>query len=521
MTRAFYVTTPIYYVNAEPHIGHTYTTVVVDTLARYHRLAGERTFFLTGTDEHGEKIAEVAAEAGSTPQTIADRYSAAFRGTWDKLGFSYDCFIRTTDAGHKEVVQSILQKVYDAGQIEFREYEGLYCVGCERFLTERDMVNGLCRDHERAPETRHESSYFFKMTDHFEWLVDYIGTHPEFIRPERYRNEVLGMLREESGLGDLSISRPKKRLEWGIELPFDSDYVCYVWFDALINYLTGIGYPDGADFGKFWGSAQHVIAKDILKPHAVFWPCMLRAIGLEPPRHVNVHGYWTVEGRKMSKSLGNIVAPLDMQEKFGFDAFRYFLLRDMAFGSDSDFSESALAARVNADLANNLGNLLSRTLNMTDRYTQARVPEPGALGAAEQEVAGAAAHTAEQVDQHLRRNEFHRALDSIFNFADAVNRYVERQAPWKVAKEKGPGWEKHLATTLYTSCEALRVVALLIAPFLPETAPRMLERLGIPDALERARLPDDAAHWGLIEPGTATTQGAALFPRVETPSGDA
>jgi methionyl-tRNA synthetase len=521
MSRAFYVTTPIYYVNAEPHIGHTYTTVVADTVARYHRLAGEQTFFLTGTDEHGEKIAEVAAETGTTPLSVADRYSAAFRGTWDRLGFSYDCFIRTTDERHKQVVQSILQKVYDAGGIEFREYEGVYCVGCERFLSERDLVNGLCRDHERPPEHRRESNYFFKQTEHFEWLADYIGTHADFIRPDRYRNEVLGMLREDSGLGDLSISRPKERLEWGIELPFDRNYVCYVWFDALINYLTGIGYPDGPDFATLWASAQHYIAKDILKPHAVFWPCMLRAIGLPPPRHVNVHGYWTVEGRKMSKSLGNIVAPLDMQEKFGFDCFRYFLLRDMAFGADSDFSESALVARVNADLANNLGNLLSRTLNMTGRYTKAAVPEPGSPGPAEDAVAAAAARSAAEVDEHVRRNEFHRALESIFNFTDTVNRYVERQAPWKVAKAKEAGGEKRLGTILYTACEALRVVALLIAPFLPDTAPRMLASLGIPDALEGARLPDDAARWGALEPGTATVRGAPLFPRIEPRPGDA
>ncbi len=515
MTGAFYATTPIYYVNAEPHIGHTYTTVVVDTLARYHRLAGDKTFFLTGTDEHGDKIAEVATETGATPQQVADRYSATFRSTWEELGFSQDRFIRTTDPGHVETVQKILQKVHDAGAIDFREYDGLYCVGCERFLSERDLVDGLCRDHERAPERRREANYFFKMSDHFEWLVEHLHAHPDFIQPERYRNEVLGMLREDSGLGDLSISRPKSRLEWGIELPFDRDYVCYVWFDALINYLTGIDYPDGADFQTLWASAEHFIAKDILKPHAVFWPCMLRAIGLPPPRRVHVHGYWTVEGRKISKSLGNTVPPLEMKQHYGFDAFRYFILREMAFGSDSDFSRKALATRVNADLANNLGNLLSRSLNMTARYAGGTVPEPGKSGPGEQAVCDAAARTAEQVDAQLRRCEFHRSLEAIFGFCAEVNRYLENCAPWKLAKDKPQGWEDKLATTLYTACEGLRVASLLLAPFLPETAPRVFERLGIPGALADARLPDDAARWGGLPPGATTLQGPPLFPRLE------
>jgi methionyl-tRNA synthetase len=277
MKHPFYVTTPIYYVNAEPHIGHTYTTVVADTLARYHRLTGEKTFFLTGTDEHGEKIAEVAAQRGVSPAEIADQYSGAFRETWEQLGFSYDRFIRTTDPDHVAVVQDILQKVHDAGDIYFQEYDGLYCVGCERFLTERDMEGGLCRDHERAPEKRHEANYFFRMSKYFAWLADHIESHPDFIRPERYKNEALAMLRDESGLGDLCISRPKERLSWGIELPFDRDYVCYVWFDALINYLTGAGYPDGAEFEERWGAVEHCVAKDILKPHAIFWPTMLPA----------------------------------------------------------------------------------------------------------------------------------------------------------------------------------------------------------------------------------------------------
>ena len=515
MTDPYYVTTPIYYVNAEPHIGHTYTTVVLDTVARYHRLAGEDTFFLTGTDEHGDKIAEIAAQRGVSPQEIADEYSAAFSSTWEELGFSFDRFIRTTDPDHKSVVQEILQKVYDAGEIYFQEYEGLYCVGCERFLTDRDLEGGLCRDHERAPEKRNESNYFLRITAHFDWLVNHIQEHPDFIRPERYKNETLSMLREESGLGDLCISRPKERLDWGIELPFDSNYVCYVWFDALINYLTGIGYPDGPDFERYWGVAEHFVAKDILKPHAIFWPIMLKTMGLPVYQHLNAHGYWTVNGRKISKSLGNMVSPIDMKERYGFDAFRYFLLREMVFGLDSDFSEVALIRRINADLANNLGNLVSRTLNMTARYADGAVPKAGEPGDLEREIQAAAPETAARVDRSIRRYEFHRALEAIFEFLDRVNRYLESRAPWKAAKD--PANAERVATTLYTSCESLRVIALLLAPFVPDTAQEILGRLGIPDALKTARLPDDAGRWGVLEPGTATTKGAALFPRIEVP----
>ena len=508
-----YITTPIYYVNAEPHIGHTYTTLVVDTLARYHRLLGEPTRWLTGTDEHGEKIAEVAAARGSTPLQVADEISRAFRDAWATLGFSHDRFIRTTDADHVETVKKILQKVYDAGDIYFREYEGLYCVGCERFLTDRDMLDGLCRDHERAPERRNESNYFFRMSDHFDWLADYIAKHPDFIRPERYKNEALAMLRDESGLGDLCISRPKERLQWGIELPFDDQYVCYVWFDALINYLTDIGYPNGDDFEANWGVVEHVIGKDILKPHAIFWPIMLKSIGLAPYRHLSVSGHWINRDRKISKSLGNMISPFEMRDKYGFETFRYFLLRDMVFGLDSDFSEAALVARANSDLANNLGNLVSRTLNMTARFADGVVPEPGPAEDPEKEVAAAAPRAAHKLDLHLRRNEFHRAIENVLEFVDVVNRYLEIRAPWKAAKD--PANAQQVATTLYTSCEALRAIALLFAPFLPEASAEILRRLGLPDALETARLPDDATRWGVLAPGTPTLKGTPLFPRLE------
>jgi methionyl-tRNA synthetase len=510
----YYITTPIYYVNAEPHMGHTYTTVLADTLARHYRLRGRKTFFLTGSDEHGEKVLEVARSRGESPLETAAHFSEKYRRAWDALGIRYDRFIRTTDADHAETVRRILQQVWDAGQIEFREYEGDYCVGCERFLTDRDLQDGLCRDHERAPERRSEGNYFFKMSDHFAWLATYIEEHPDFIRPAHYRNEVLSMLQEESGLGDLCISRPKTRLDWGIELPFDDKYVCYVWFDALINYLTAIGYPAEPDFEHFWDASEHLVAKDILKPHAIFWPTMLRAIGLPPMKHLNVHGYWNVDDRKVSKSLGNMISPLIMDEKYGFEAFRYFLLRAMSFGVDANFTEEELVARINSDLANNLGNLVSRSLNMTGRFADGRVPEPGAAGDLERQVESAFGEAVAAVDRHMEAVEPHRALEAVLKAVDATNRYLEQREPWKAAKQ--PGGDVSVRTTLYTCCEALRVTALLLAAFLPRTAAEMLKRLGVEDALDSASLPADAS-WGGIRVGAETTKGPALFPRIEVP----
>jgi methionyl-tRNA synthetase len=516
----YYLTTPIYYVNAEPHIGHTYTTVLGDSLTRHYRLRGRRTFFLTGTDEHGEKIREVAKARGESPAETSEHFSRRYREIWDEVGIRYDRFIRTTDADHVATVQQILQQVWDAGHIVFQEYEGDYCVGCERFLTDRDLVDGLCRDHERAPERRSEGNYFFKMSEHFDWLAGYIGENPDFIRPERYRNEVLSMLKEESGLGDLCISRPKTRLDWGIELPFDTDYVCYVWFDALINYLTAIGYPDGDEFEAFWGASRHLVAKDVLKPHAIFWPTMLRAIGLAPAKHLYVHGYWNVDDRKVSKSLGNMISPLIMRDKYGFEAFRYFLLRSMSFGVDANFTEESLVARINADLANNLGNLVSRTLNMTARFAEGRVPDPGAepeAGELEQAVRDACAEAVSAVDRHVDAMEIHRALEAIFKAVDATNQYLEKREPWKATKD--PERAGTVPTTLYTCCESLRIAALLLAPFLPLTAREILTRIGASDDPETARLPEDAA-WGAIPVGAETTKGAPLFPRIDPPASD-
>jgi methionyl-tRNA synthetase len=498
MSRAYYVTTPIYYANAEPHIGHTYTNILADTLVRWHRSQGRDAFSVTGTDEHGEKMVEAAAKLGVSPAAFVERISASHKSTFSELGVLATRFVRTTEARHAANVSRILQQVYDAGWIELREYEGLYCVGCERFLTERDLVDGKCRDHERTPEPRRETNYFFLMSREFGWLRDHIERNPEFIRPERFRNEALAMLRDESGLGDLSISRPKARLDWGIELPFDRDHVCYVWFDALITYLTGAGYPDDPRFTERWSSVEHLIGKDILKPHAIFWPIMLKAIGLPPYQHLSVHGYWNVDERKVSKSLGNMISPLAMRDRYGFEAFRYFLLREMSFGLDANFSEEALVERVNADLANNLGNLVSRTLNLVEKLCGGVVPEPGERGAAEREVLAAGERARRDVAAAMQELRFHEALGAVIRFSSEVNRYVDAEAPWKAAKQPDGG--PRVARSLATACSAIGALASLLGPFLPVAAQRIAERVG--------------------PPGSRVQKGEPLFPRLELRTGD-
>ncbi len=503
---AYYVTTPIYYANAEPHIGHTYTTVLVDTLVRWHRRLGLTTWSVSGTDEHGEKMVEAAAARGLDPARFTEQVSAVHQRTWAELGLAASRFVRTTDPQHERNVQALLQRVYDAGWIEPREYEGLYCVGCERFLTERDMEGGLCRDHERKPEVRHERNYFFRMSREFGWLRQHIQENPGFIRPERYRNEALAMLSSESGLGDLSISRPKTRLDWGIELPFDRDHVCYVWFDALISYLTGAGFPDDPEFPARWANVEHLIGKDILKPHAVFWPIMLKAMGLAPYRHLSVHGYWTMDERKVSKSLGNVISPLAMRERYGFEAFRYFLLREMSFGNDASFSEEALVERVNADLANNLGNLVSRTLNLVEKLCGGVIPEAAAAGGAERALVGEAEAAERGVAEQMEERRFHDALARIFAFSGAVNRYLDAEAPWKAAKQ--PGGEAAVRRSLAHASQALHRIADLLEPFLPGLAGDIARRLGAPG--ERITKGDPLVARLAVPPESADESGDVL-----------
>lgn len=508
----FYITTPIYYVNAEPHIGHAYTTIVADVMNRFHRLLGYKTFFLTGTDEHGDKIVQAAQGAGMDPKIYADRISQIFRDTWPTLEIKNDRFIRTTDPEHIQVVRYILQKVFDSGDIYFSNYKGLYCVGCERFYAERELVDGKCPDHDSTPIEREEANYFFRMGKYQEWLMRHIEAHLDFIRPERYRNEVLAFLREP--LEDLCISRPKQRLSWGIPLPFDDNYVTYVWFDALINYVSALGYPEGPLYHEFWPSVQHTIAKDILKPHGIYWPTMIKAAGIPLFQHLNVHGYWRIDEGKMSKSKGTVVRPLDLVSKYGVDAFRYFLLREMVFGLDANFSEEALVQRLNADLANDLGNLFSRTLAMTDKYFSGKVPPFSTdTDDLDDELRRQIEQSVAEVVNQVPRFGFHKALMAIWECLNTANKYVDRVAPWNLSKDASR--HGRLQTVIRTLLEVNKVIAVLSAPFMPRTAEKILERLGCPMKALDLRLAEHG-QWGTLTEGKPVTKGDALFPRIDS-----
>ena len=510
----FYLTTPIYYVNALPHLGHAYTTIVADSLTRFQRLMGKDARFITGTDEHGDKILQAAEKAGRSPQSLADEVSAAFRALWPRLECAPADFVRTTDEKHKAVVRGFLQKVYDAGDIYFGEYGGHYCYGCERFYTEKELENGLCPQHLVKPEYISERNYFFRMSRYQEWLKQHILDNPDFIRPERYRSEVLALL-DSGALDDLCISRPKTRLTWGIELPFDPEYVCYVWFDALLAYTTALDGPGAPAFDVYWPEAQHLVAKDILKPHAVFWPCMLKAAGLPLFRHLNVHGYWLARDTKMSKSLGNVVAPLDMAERYGLDAFRYFLLREMHFGGDASFSEEALVARLNADLANDLGNLFSRVLSMTAKFRQSAIPAPGTATYLETALNDLAVEALENFRTLFDKLRFSNALESLWELVRALNKYVDTAAPWALAKNND---NERLDAVLHTLLEHMRAIALHLWPVMPGKTAAMLEQLGQPlgpDGPPAGILTTNLHADAPLKPGTAVAPASNLFPRVE------
>jgi methionyl-tRNA synthetase len=495
-------------VNARPHLGHGYTTIVADSVSRFHRLRGDATFFLTGTDEHGDKIVQAAEAAGQDPKTYSDTISQLFKDLWPVLEVTNDQFIRTTDLRHKACVRSVLQTVYDKGDIYFDEYGGHYCFGCERFYTDKELVDGKCPDHQTVPTFIKEKNYFFRMSKYLEPLREHIEANPDFIQPERYRNEVLSMLKED--LGDLCISRPKTRLTWGIELPFDSDFVTYVWFDALINYISALGYPDGEDFRKYWSGAHHLVAKDILKPHAVFWPTMLMSAGIPLYKGLRVHGYWTVNETKMSKSIGNVVAPLDMAQKYGLSAFRYFLLSEMSFGQDSSFSEDALVGRFNADLANDLGNLFSRSLSMTHKYFGGVVPECGELLDLDREVLEIGQNAMANYQGQFEHFQFSRALKSLWELVRHLNKYIDSSAPWTLYKNKDMN---RLGTVLYVILEGMRKVAVHLWPVMPSTSETMLAQLGVKFSVEGTDLESETSSWFGLAPGTPVAERSNLFPR--------
>ena len=502
---AYYATTPIFYVNADPHIGHAYTTILVDVATRYRRLAGWDVRFLTGTDEHGEKIQKAAEAAGMSPQAYVDVVSRTFQDTWDSMGIQYDAFIRTTDPLHQKVVQEVLQRVYDQGDIIYGEYGGLYCVKCERYLTEKELDGGLCPQHDIEPEYRSEANYFFRMEKYRPWLKERLENDPSLVRPAGYRNEVLGMLAEP--IGDLSISRPRSRVPWGIPLPWDEDHVTYVWFDALLNYYSSLASSGLTD--RYWPVAEHFIGKDIVKPHGVFWPTMLKAAGIPLFQHLNVHGYWLNDERKMSKSLGNVLRPLDLRDRYGNDAFRYFLIRDMSFGHDASFHELGLAERINGDLANDLGNALNRTLGMLTKYRSGVVPSYGALDTAATDLHARFADLPDVVFALVEDLHFDRAVAAVMDAVRGVNKYIADAEPWQLAKD--PERSGDLDTVLRTCLETLRCASILLDPIMPDKMREARRRLGLDGDVSL----EDARHVDGLEPGAATRPGDPLFPRVD------
>ncbi len=497
----FYVTTPIYYVNAKPHLGHAYTTIVADALARWHRLMGDEVMFLTGTDEHGQKIAEAADAAGQSPQEFTDRVSASFVQAWERLSISNDEFIRTTEPRHYRAVAELLQRCYDAGDIELDTYSGWYCVACEAYYTDDELLPGnLCPDHKREVEHFEEENYFFRLSRFQDRLLDWYATHPEAIKPSRRANEAISLIK--GGLRDFSISRTS--LDWGVPLPWDDRHVAYVWFDALTNYLTAIGFGDpDQDYTDWWPANYHLIGKDIIRFHCVYWPAMLMSAGIEPPSGYGVGGWLLSSGEKMSKSGGNAVNPLDLIDTVGVDGFRYYVLTATPYGTDGDFTYENLVERYNSDLANNLGNLTARIATMVTKKCGGIGPAPQPDTSLAADAAGAVAATTRGWDEVAPS----KALDATWSLIRATNAYLETHEPWR--SEPGPEVDAVMGNAL----EALRIVTILAYPTVPDTAQAIWERLGLDGRVSDQRLPDAVA-WGGYPGGLPVTKGDPLFPRI-------
>lgn len=494
----FYVTTPIYYVNDKPHIGHLYPTIVADTLARYHEFCGEDVFLLTGTDENSQKNVEAAEKNGySEVQSYVDMMSGQWQATFRELGIRFDDFIRTTEDRHKTGVEKFWKIVKEKGDIYSGEYNGLYCKGCEAFVSESDLERGLCPYHKKAPESIKEKNYFFRLTNYRESLLEHIDKNPDFIQPVSRRNEVRSYV--ENFMEDVSVTR--ETMEWGISVPGDEEQVIYVWFDALLNYMTGVGYgTDEEKFRKYWPADLHLVGKDIIKFHCALWPAMLMSAGIELPKKVFAHGFFTINGEKMSKSLGNAIDPKEIASEYGMDPLRYFLLREIPFGSDGNFSMERLGERHEGDLANELGNMLQRTLAMTEKYLKGVVPK-----AADGDLDGA-------WDAYLAGMEsldFSSSLDAIWGILRNLNRLIDSEKPWVLAKED----PERLATVLYTLLESLRHTAMMLRPVMPERSLEMLAQLGVPEDMRDATF-DKARIWGGLPEGGIIAKGQPLFPRV-------
>jgi methionyl-tRNA synthetase len=507
----YYITTPIYYPNDVPHIGHAYNAVATDFIARYHRQRGEDVFHLTGTDEHGLKLQRAAEAAGMEPQRWVDEMEPRWREVWARLDIAYDDYIRTTEPRHRMAVQRLLSAVHDNGRddIYLGIYEGLYCVSCELYYTEDELVNGLCPIHETPVERVTQENYFFRLSAYADRLLEHYERDPSRVEPETRRNEVLSLIR--GGLLDFSISRTN--FDWGIPLPWDPKHVCYVWFDALTNYITAAGY--GSDEGRFaavWPANIHMIGKDILRQHAIYWPAMLMAAGLEPPTQVWAHGYLTVGGKKMSKTNLTGIHPFELIDHFGVDSYRYFFIREIQFGQDGNYSWESMVDRHNADLANGLGNLASRILAMLASSFDGVVPEPAAEGV-EDDLPAVTADVARRYDEHMAELALTQALAAVWEIVGRVNGYLVERQPWSLAKDELRRAE--LAGILYASAETLRILAILIVPIMPGAATRLWQQVGIEEPLEAQRLPHAAA-WGGLRPGTKTVKGDALFPRLDS-----